>query len=67
MILTRYKVSGLYWFRGHPPNSEFIGRLDPEDEQRYVNRANVTVLERIEISLIPEKLRPPKEQSFLPA
>ena len=51
MTHKRYLVTGTRQYRWHKPGTTFEARLDPDAEQRAVERGNIRVLEVIQPSV----------------
>lgn len=50
-VIGRYQVTGRLAVRGHKPGSTFTELLHPEAEARLVARGNLTLLERVTITV----------------
>ena len=57
-VAGRYLVSGRLGFRGHRPGATFEACLNPALEARAVHRGNITLLERITLTVhkLPHEL-----------
>jgi hypothetical protein len=58
---SRYLVLGTRLYRGHAPGTIFEAALDPQAEQRAIERGAIEVLDRIEPSLDSEGYQLPPD------
>lgn len=56
-----YLVTGRRRYRNHRPGDKFEARLDPDAERRAVERGDIKVLKRIEITLVEGSYALPRD------
>ncbi len=56
-----YSVTGRRSYRGHKPGDTFEARLEPEAEYRAVRRGDITLLKRVELTLLEGSFALPKD------
>lgn len=54
-----YEVTGERAYRGHDPGTTFWAVLDPNAEQRAINRGSIRVIERLAAALPEHRYRLP--------
>lgn len=56
-----YRVIGRRAYRGHKPGDTFEARLEPNAERRAIERGDIAMLERIDITLRKGSYALPKD------
>lgn len=58
--MSTYRVIGIFNYRGHRPGEIFIASLQQPEEERALERGNIEILHRGQLTLDPLKIRRPK-------